>query len=341
MWTAEHELELLNRLKSGAAVSPVLSLYLPLDRTPAIQKGYVALAKDILKSVEPVDAAAFEDASAAVVSYLQDEFTPGGRTLALFRAAGDRTPEILRLQISLPGIARFDQVPYLAPLEAASENYPAVAVVVVDERTAKVFTTALGELDHDSTLRHDIPRRQRQGGWAAANIESNRAEQVRDHFRAVADHLQQLDQVSAFKRLIIGAAAESTSALTEALSPQLRAKVVGTFTPDISGPEQAVLDAAFEIAVEAERAEEVELVKEIRDRAMAGGKASLGWDETLQVLGEGRGHRLAIGEKHLGTEEGDRALQLAWQTNAQIEFVGGEAEELLADNGGIGALLRY
>jgi hypothetical protein len=43
----------------------------------------------------------------------------------------------------------------------------------------------------------------------------------------------------------------------------------------------------------------------------------------------------------LGTPRGDEALILAWDSDATVEFLRGDAESVLADNGGIGALLRY
>jgi hypothetical protein len=107
------------------------------------------------------------------------------------------------------------------------------------------------------------------------------------------------------------------------------------------GSDEAILDRALPVAEQAERQEELALVAEIRDRVGARGAASLGWDQTMALLNEGRVHRLAIASTHVGTADGDRAIEAAWHTGAQVEFLQGEAEAALADQGGIGALLRY
>jgi peptide subunit release factor 1 (eRF1) len=129
--------------------------------------------------------------------------------------------------------------------------------------------------------------------------------------------------------------------LIDALDPSLHALVAGSIQVASYESDQAVINAALGPALAAERQEEADLVKEIRERAFAGGKAALGMDETLQTLREGRVHKLAISEALVASGEAAEAVQLALDSGAQVEFLQEEAQSLLSDNAGIGALLRY
>jgi hypothetical protein len=148
-------------------------------------------------------------------------------------------------------------------------------------------------------------------------------------------------QETPYRRLILAGAPESTSGLYEELDSGLQVLVAGSAALATYLSDAELLAGAMPAAEAAERREEQALVEEIRERAFAGGHASLGWEETLQVLKEGRVHRLALGETNLSTDEGAEACALAWNTGADIEFLHGDAEAALSDNGGIGAMLRY
>ncbi|MGE0056639.1 MAG: hypothetical protein AB7P33_13325 [Dehalococcoidia bacterium] len=330
--------EEVSKIRGAALTGPVLSLYLPLDDVPAVDRGFVARAKDLLNPLKTENGGAVEVERA--LEYVND-MTPAGRTLVLFSSAGDRFLEALHLQVRLPGLAKLDAQPYVAPLDAAFDNYPRVAVVAFGERDAKIIETNLAQIVGVSSVSDDVPSHQRQGGWAAFKIDRDRDEHVRGHYRHIAEKLHELSQGGAFKRLVLLGAPESTSGLTEELEPALERLVVGSAHIATYENDDQIVATGLELAAAEERREEATLVEEIRDRAFAGGKASLGWDETFTVLREGRVHRLAIAESVLGSTEAAQAVQLAWDTGAEVEFLQAEAAAMLADNGGVGALLRY
>ncbi len=330
--------EELARIRNAGLTGPVLSLYLPLDDAPAVDRGFIARAKDLLYPLKTEDGGANEvDTALAHI----DSMAPSGRTLVLFSSSADRFLEVFHVQVRLPALAKLAPQPYLAPLDAAFDNYPRVAVVAFGERDARIIETNLAQIVGVSSVSDDVPPHQRQGGWAAFKIDRDHSEHVRGHYRHIAEKLRELNQGGAFKRLVLLGAPESTSGLTEELEPALERLVVGSAHIATYESDDQIVATGLELAAAEERREEATLVGEIRDRAFAGGKASLGWDETFTVLREGRVHRLAIAESVLGSTEAAEALQLAWDTGAQVEFLQAEASALLADNGGIGALLRY
>jgi len=346
VWIEPEDEARLVRLRSLSAAEGILSVYLPIEAGQALHHGYVPALMDILRDAREAAASdaereRIEAESERVLRYVREEYTPAGRTLVLFASGPRDLLEPLRIQLALPALARFRAKPFLAPLDAAMEDEPRVAVAVVDERQARIFVTFLGELESRQKMADAVPGLQRQGGWSAFKYERDRLHHIEEHFRHVAGVLVEQHRRLPFKRLVLGGTDENVEAMRDALPEDLRRAVAGTFPAEMFATDSDLVQAAIPIAEAAERAEEVALATEVRDRAMAGGPAALGWEETLQTLAEGRVHGLALAARHLGTKEGEKALALAWDTDARVEFLRGEAEAILDANGGIGALLRY
>jgi peptide subunit release factor 1 (eRF1) len=329
----------LRGLQESRMESPVLSLYLPMTETPAVDRGYVALAKDLLATVAEMDRLASEQ-KRLLLDHIQG-MTPAGKTAVFFQPGEAKQPVTLTLQLQLPGLAQQGAEPYLVPLLALEENYPLIAVVAVDEREARLILVDLGETVGVTRLRDDVPGRQRQGGWAAFRYERDRTEHVRAHLSHVASELEGQMRTLPVKRVVLAGSPETCSGLLEALPAATRSVVAGQVPLEMFASDSEIVSRCLGVAEDAERQEEMELADQVMELALAGGRASLGWDETLQVLAEGRVHKLALADTEIGSDRADSALKLAWSTGATVEFMRGSAAERLADNGGIGAVLRY
>lgn len=189
------------------------------------------------------------------------------------------------------------------------------------------------------------------------------------HMQRVVDELWRLSRRQAFDRLIIGGPPEAMAMLRQTLPRSISERVAGEFAGELFASDAEVLDRVRDIEEKAERAHETALVQEILQRALKRELAVTGWDETLTALSEGRVHQLvliegvaAVGygcpEGHFAvTERLERcpfceepmwqisdlavwATRRALATDARVEFVRGEAAELLHPHGAA-AILRY
>lgn len=337
--TATESEETLARLRNLGDGPPVLSVYLPITRGQALHHGFEAEMLNILRAGRALagNDEAYDLESQRLLDHVRENFQPTGITLALFSSGPRDIFESLSLQVQLPGLARLRGTPYLAPIELALDDQPAVVIAVVDEREARILRTNLGVFETEHRFEDDVPGRQRQGGWAASRYESDRAAHVREHFRHVSAVLQEAHDAQAFKRLVLGGTPGTVAALEQELSTRLRPLLAGSFAAELFADEHELVAAGLAVAETAERREEDELVGQILEQAAA----VVGWEPTLRSLGEGRVHRLALAASRLGTPEADRALELAWDSGALVEYVRGAAEARLAAGEGIGALLRY
>jgi peptide subunit release factor 1 (eRF1) len=249
--------------------------------------------------------------------------------------------ESVSIQLAIRSVARFSAVPYLMPLKLALEDHPRVAIALVSQEDLRLMTLVLSEIETKDRIHGHVPGRQRQGGWSAFKYQRDRERHVHQQFASVVEELSDLNRRLPFKWLVIAGTDEATSAVTSLLPGSLRHKLAGTFRDELFETDGEVARKGALLAEEAERSEELRLAETIRDRALGGGPATLGWDKTLQTLREGRVHELAIAGTNLATSDADLALELAADSDARVEIIHGDAEALLAPNGGIGALLRY
>jgi peptide subunit release factor 1 (eRF1) len=203
-----------------------------------------------------------------------------------------------------------------------------------------------------------------QGGYAR-HIDYH----VHLHMQRVVAEVWQLRRARGFDRLIIGGPPEAMNTLRQVLPRSIGSLVVGEFSGELFATDDHVVARVRGIEEEAERAKEKALVEEILERALNRQLAVTGWDDTLMTLCEGRVHELALIEResvvgyvcpegHFAVTEsiercpycdepvwqvndmGAWAMQRGLATDAHIDFVRGEAADLLRPHG-TGAKLRY
>jgi peptide subunit release factor 1 (eRF1) len=338
----EQRIRRLRRLPKGR---PVLSVYLETEPGMPLHHGHVSklmdIFRDLRESLPEGDRAALALEAERVLSFAREEYDPSGRTLIVFSSKPRRLWDVFPVQLPLPSRARFAERPYLTPLDMALEDNPRVAIALVSEEQVRLITTVRDEIEAEHVVNEHVPGRQRQGGWSASKYQRDRERHIHQHFVNVAGELLDLQKRLPFKWLVIGGTDDATSAVSELLPKSLAAKLAGTFREEQFERDSEVALKGGNLADEAERNEETRLAREILDRAMGGRAAALGWEETIQTLQEGRVHQLAIAHSRLGTSEADQAIDLAGDTDASVEVLHAGAEELLAANGGIGAILRY
>ncbi len=345
MWIeaeSEDRMRRLFRLKEGI---PVLSVYASVEKGLALHHGHVAALMDLLRELRESTATdlrpELEAESSRILEFVRTDYIPRGTALAIFASRRRRLWEVFSLQLSLRPIARFGARPYMAPLQAAMDDNPRTVVALVNNEKARILTTVLGEIEGEERISDPVPGRQRQGGWSAFKYQRDHERHVHTHLVNVVQTLVDMDKRRKFKRLVVAGTDEATAAVASILPKSLQAKYSGSVRSEMFATDDEVAKAAFRLAEEAERNEELRLAAAARDRALAGGHAALGWDETLQCLKEGRVHQLLISDTAAGTAKGDEAFDLAWETSAGVELVHEEGAAILQPYGGVGAILRY
>ncbi|HWQ27637.1 MAG TPA: Vms1/Ankzf1 family peptidyl-tRNA hydrolase [Dehalococcoidia bacterium] len=352
----------------------VLSVYLNVEPAHMEREGFEAALLDLWKPLRQQvrNTAAeqrVEEEIARVNEYVRSWEEPPGRSVAMFSCAPLDAFIPIALEVPVIDGAHFGPRPYLVPLIGALDEYERYCVTLVDKERARILTVWLGEIRDRIEIEDVVPGRSAAGGWSQARYARHREWHVHEHMRHVAERLWSLDRRERFHRLIIGGPDEALAALKDALPRSLKEKVVAEFAGEMFATDADIVARVRDIETQIERAGERALVEEILERAPKGELAALGWDDTFTALVEGRVHRLALvegltaegfecPEGHAVVREradrcpycdapmrpvadlAARAVRMALATGARIEFVRGDAAELLRPHGA-GAILRF
>ena len=314
--------------------------------------------------------ACFEQERARVIDFMRGEFELHGRSLVIFSSQPRALWQTFQLQVPVRTLAWFSERPLVSPLTAILDEHERYAVVLLDKEQARLLSVYLNRVEAQMHIRDDYPGRTATGGWAQARYARHREAHLHRHVLHVTEAIRAEVSRRPFDRLIVGGPDEALSALLSVLPAGLRSRVAGTYTCELFASEQEILDHVRAIEEAAERRGEAELVTRLVDQAKGGGLATLGWEQTLQSLGEGRVHKLFLTEgatrRGWGCPSGhfagptsrkvcplcgiridavpdlaEWAVERAFDTDASVETVRGEAARQLRKEGSVGALLRY
>jgi hypothetical protein len=303
-----------------------------------------------------------------------------GRGRALFAALSRPAVTSFSSQLRLPNRVVLDTSPFIHPLlELLDEGRPA-GVFVLSLHRVDVFDWRQGELRRVTQITLDeTPARQRPGPVApsagraqqttpAREQRQRRARYQRlrfvEHAARVVAHLADARD---WERVLVTGDERLTTPLVDALPESLREDALcDARSLDTSDP--AKLAATISQRLVRQHIErETQLTRRVRDAAMSGAGGALGLSEVLAALNEARVSHLvydprirfagAVGQDgRMSTQleqppaaEGvwpeprltERIVERCLATGAQITPVEGAASAVLADAGGVAALLRW
>ena len=239
-------------------------------------------------------------------------------------------------------------------------------MLLVNRRTARVFTGDGEQLEETDRIEDDVHRQHDQGGWSQANYQRSVEKEKDDHLAHAADVTFQLYKRRGFDRLLVGTPDELIGDLKARLHPYLRERLVGRVHCDVDNSTlEEVRACAAPAIVEHGRTREREALDRLAEGVGRGGRGAAGLADVLTALNEARVETLLIasgfssaGLQDPGTgmlfAEGsappdaslepcadvvERAIEKAIEQSADV--IGVRHHDDLGPLGGIGAVLRY
>lgn len=377
--TTTHELPVptdrdLRRLARFRSPQGVLSVYLSLAAAGGERRDIHAVALDVLHTLGGTARDRLEarlDAERhGLFDFLNNDFQLAGRSVVIFSCRPRGLWEIFQLQLPVEPLARFAERPVLAPLAALLDVHERYAVALVDKDRARLLHIYLGRVEREVEVVDKYPGRSQGGGWAQQRYERHRDAHLHTHLLRAVRQLRDEDRRRPFDRLLVGGPDEARSAFLAVLPRSLRTRFAGTFGAELFLSGHEIVERVRAVEEAAEREAERRLVSDVLEAAGSGALAAVGWDDTLQALGEGRVHKLVVapartvsgsacpagdfasierlsncpvcGEllQHV-PDLAEWAVEQALETDAMIQTVHLDAEVALAKEAGIAAVLRY
>jgi peptide chain release factor subunit 1 len=351
---------------------PFISLYLNLQPDqhgrdhfmPFVRKEFTERAKSFSKN--SLELASFKLAATRIMSYLRNEVRPSANGLAIFACAGadvyfktvqlDAPIQQHRLHIS--------ERPHLYPLARVIDQHPRYVALLADTNAARLFVFDLGKVLSSKEVHNPKLSRTQVGGWSQMRYQRHVDNYHLHHTKEVVEMLERVVREEGTEHIILAGDEVIIPLLREHLPVHLEESVIDILRLDIRTPEHEVLKETMEVLREHNLQSDAEKVRHLLDEYRAGGLAVVGFSDTARALEQGQVDELLLsasareihadagvfGDTLLPTEQtvsddaphllaADLLVTRARNTGARLTFI--EDSALLADVGGVGALLRY
>jgi peptide subunit release factor 1 (eRF1) len=341
---------------------------------PFVRKQFEELSKTFAPRSVARDS--FERDATRIRNYLENELDKAANGVAIFACAGADFFEAVQLDapIERHRLSVSDH-PDLYPLARLMDQYPAYAALLVDTNAARIFVFSLGRRVGETEINSPKTNRSQVGGWSQARYQRHTENIHLHHVKEVVETLERIVREEKIEHVILAGDEVIIPTLREQLPTHLNEKVVDVLRLDIKTPEHEVLRATLERLREQDAEEDAAKVQRLIDEYRAGGLAVAGVEKTRAALEIGQVDELIISAQRSaitgkpaqdkgvlrpaqtpaiaatavasGTPEvaakavaiGDELVRQARLTAAKLTFI--EDPALLAEFGGVGALLRF
>lgn len=294
--------ELVHRLTRLQEDDGVLSVYLDIDPATAGRQGYEARLIELWKPLKLREMNTWmrgrlEYEISGVMEEVRSWKEAPGRSVVMFFSGPAGLRIVQPLRVPVHSVARFEPRAALAPLIAALDQHHRYCVVMFDKAQARIMTVLLGRVEEEVHLESDVLPRTDVGGWGGylqSSYARHREHHLTQHAHRVIEHLWAIERSRPIHSLILAGPEEAVASLQRMLPKALARSVVGRAALDLDVSTPEVLKHVAHLDAEGQARDDEALASEIQTAAAKGGAASLGWDETLAALCEGRVHLLAL-----------------------------------------------
>ncbi len=193
---------------------------------------------------------------------------------------------------------------HLKPLAHLLGASPLLGVVLVDRHRARIFDLRLGELTERDDLFHTLPRRGRSDGYAGydgGHAQRRVEDEVRQHFKNVAEMLKDLLERGVFERWILACQEAHRSLFEPQLHPYLSQALIGRFHADLAhATRDEICTHAQQILDQWQSERRRERVAQVLSQARSNGRGVTGLRRVLRSLELGEVQTLLLGENLQG-----------------------------------------
>jgi peptide chain release factor subunit 1 len=368
----------LDRLAAFEPVDlPVISLYLDMQPNEHGRDQFRTFVRKVLGERQRTYPSgtpgrqSFDADVDRITTFLDENIDRAANGLTIFACHGANLFETMQMNAAIDDHWLFvGPVPHLYPLARLTDRYPRYAALLVDTNSARLLVFSLARTESQQEVRNVKTRKTSMGGWSQARYQRHIDNFHEQHMKEVVDILDRVVREEAINQIVLSCDEVARPLLMEEMPKHLAEKVVDLVHIDIKTPEHQVLEETLDALRVSEAQTDQEQVDAMIDAWRGSGLAVVGPEDTLEALQMGQVEELLIAanpsalrraewvppgvtpgpldvdtsapDADLDSERlklADELVTKAHATNARIRFI--ENPELLADVGGVGALLRF
>ena len=259
------------------------------------------LAREAMRTLESKGRKELARADIDRIVRLSGELRSNGtHAKAVFACAGQGLWREYDLPPTLGGTQLFvDRHFHLKPLAHLLGASPLLAIVLLDKHRARIFDLRLGELTEREDLFHPLPHRGRSdgfGGYEGGHAQRRVEDEVRQHFKNIAESLKELMDKGVFEKWILACQDSHRSLFEPQLHPYVSQALIGRFHADLARVARDEIRSHAQQIVEHWQSERRrDLVNQALDHARSNGRGVTGLRRVLRSLELGEVQTLLVG----------------------------------------------
>ena len=224
-----------------------------------------------------------------IARWFDDDFArDGAQGLAVFAAGLDNFWRTLPLPSRVPDRVKVGRDFYLAPLVSLVGRADGTMVAVVGREQGQLYRLEAGRLEEIAEHYDEQPGQHDQGGWSQARYQRHIEKLVQEHLKGVAEQLDRSRRRLHSPKLVLVCAEEMRSEFTDALSKEARESLIGWVPARAHASPSEILATVKPVLVAAETKDEAETLARWREEAGRNGRATAGWERTLEAASDAR-----------------------------------------------------
>ena len=308
----------------------------------------------------------FDENVKAVDDYLRKNPLESG-AICIFSCWALDFFQAIPLNAKIENLVWIDSSPYIRPLAEFQDEYENVAVVIADNKKARIYLVSSAVAGDEEVVKGNVKNHVRKGGWSQQRYERRRDKQLLLYSKEIVKALATLDREEDFRRVILVGGKEIMREVIDRLPHSLKDKV-SEKALDLGKGEGSVNEDILDLFIEQEHQSEKDLWEKIRSEYLRGGLGVAGLDDVLSAAKEGRIETMVVNRSfkpegrrcrdcdNLETSPVDSCSSCASNSLYEVDVVneivemlnmsGADADftdpiETLTEAGNIAALLRY
>lgn len=224
-----------------------------------------------------------------IARWFDDDFDrDGARGLAVFAAGLDNFWYTLPLPARVPDRIKVGRDFYLAPLVALVGRADGTIVAVIGREQGQLYRLQAGRLEEIAEQYDEQPGQHDQGGWSQARYQRHIEKLVQEHLKGVAEQLDRSRRRLHSPKIVLVCAEEMRSEFVDALSKEARESLIGWAPARAHAGPSEILAAVTPVLVAAETKDESETLERWREETGRNGRATAGWEPTLEAASDAR-----------------------------------------------------
>jgi peptide chain release factor subunit 1 len=230
-----------------------------------------------------------------IAAWFDDGFERHGlRGVAVFAASLDNLWSTVPLPDPVTDHVTIGSGLCLAPLARLAGRAEPLLVAAVGRERGQVFKLASGNLVEIADDTEDVPGRHDQGGQSQGRYERHIDEIVERHWRRVADTLDSCVRKLQRAHVVLVGTEDMRSDFEEMLTSAVKNRLLGWTTAEAHAEGQPLLEAARPVLEEWWASRDDDVIARWREEAGRHGRASTGWEQTLEAASDGRAELLLV-----------------------------------------------